>query len=262
MKKGILITAMVIGALSLTAIGIVKQKESTKDPIKENEISISATTTQSDENIVIPLNDFALDIGPRFLATVSKADLDKATSISEIIPEDAGWDKYFFSKTHVRIVKSNMDIVGEEKGYNLNLTEAQLTLLKSAKYSDDLQFGTSRTSNMDMGSLNYMVTVVPEKQTVYQEGAYELISHLRNKVFNLISLQKNKRWDAGKIKFTVNGAGIVSDVNLISSSGNKTVDEQMIRSISELPARWIPAENANGEKVDQVLTLSFGSMGC
>jgi hypothetical protein len=31
---------------------------------------------------------------------------------------------------------------------------------------------------------------------------------------------------------------------------------------NNLPGKWQPAENAKGEKVDQVLVLSFGIVGC
>ncbi len=262
MKKSLVIICMTIGVLGLMAIGLVSKQE--------NEIEISEKTdaivNRIEETLVsrseqpIAFNDFALDVGTRFIATISKEDLDKAVSISEIIPRDANWNQYFINKTHVRI--ENFDLETGVAGDGLILNEPQLALIKSTKYSDNLQFGAEHATSWKSGSLNYMVSIVPEKQAEYIDGHDQLISYLRDNSSTIIKLWQNNQWRDGKINFTVDQLGSISSVNLISTSGNLTVDQQMVRLISETTNKWLPAENSKGEKVEQVLTFSFGSIGC
>jgi hypothetical protein len=264
MKKGLVIISMVIGALSLMAIGFVRQQEDEKEIGVKIETPVNQVDKTSLSRVEQPIavDDFALDVGTRFIATISKEDLDKAVSISEIIPQDANWNRYSIVKTHVRI--DNYDLETRVTNYSLNLVlnEPQLALLKKVQYSDNLQFGAELATNRETGNLNYMVSVVPERQAEYVDGKDQLIAYLKENSSTMITLWKNNQWLAGKINFTVDKQGTISNVNLTSTSGNPTIDQHMIGLISKTSNKWVPAENAKGEKVDQVLTFSFGSLGC
>ncbi|MEL7004495.1 MAG: hypothetical protein AAFN93_17440 [Bacteroidota bacterium] len=56
--------------------------------------------------------------------------------------------------------------------------------------------------------------------------------------------------------------GTLENVRLTATSGYPSVDELMVELIDSLPAKWNPAENSEGEKVDQELVFFFGLMGC
>jgi hypothetical protein len=264
MKKGLVIISMVIGALSLMAIGFVRQQEDEKKIGVKIETTVNQVdkTNRSRVEQSIAFDNFALDVSTRFLAAISKEELDKAVSISEIIPQDANWNRYSIVKTHVRIYNDDLETQVINYSLNLDLNEPQLALLKKVQYSDNLQFGAEHATSRETGSLNYMVSVVPEKQAEYVDGKDQLITYIKENSNTLIALWKNNQWLAGKINFTVDKQGTVSNINLTSTSGNPTIDQHMIGLISKTSNKWVPAENAKGEKVDQVLTFSFGSLGC
>ncbi|MFK7952174.1 MAG: energy transducer TonB [Ekhidna sp.] len=262
MKKGLVIVCMIVSTLSLMAIGFVRQQETTI----EKKINVEMLTTdvekvnKTSRDYAGIFDDFALDVSTRFIATISKEDLNKAESISQIIPRDANWGRYSIIETHVRI--DNFDLETKVKGTDLVLNDDQLALLKTVEYSDNLQFGAEHSTSRESGSLNYMVSVVPEKQATYADGKDQLISYLKENSSTMITLWKNNQWRGGKINFTIDEQGAVLDVNLISTSGNPTIDQHMKTLITETTNKWSAAENSKGEKVEQVLTFSFGSLGC
>jgi hypothetical protein len=40
------------------------------------------------------------------------------------------------------------------------------------------------------------------------------------------------------------------------------LDKEVLELIVKMPGNWEPAENANGEKVEQELVFAFGIIGC
>ncbi|MEL7004496.1 MAG: hypothetical protein AAFN93_17445 [Bacteroidota bacterium] len=64
------------------------------------------------------------------------------------------------------------------------------------------------------------------------------------------------------MSFTVTKNGTLENVRLTATSGYPSVDELMVELIDSLPAKRNPAENSEGEKVDQELVFFFGLMGC
>ena len=53
-----------------------------------------------------------------------------------------------------------------------------------------------------------------------------------------------------------------SNVELLSTSGYDDLDAKMIELIKAMPGTWNPAENADGNNVEQSFVLIFGAMGC
>ena len=76
-----------------------------------------------------------------------------------------------------------------------------------------------------------------------------------------VNIQPDKLRPA-KLIFTVTKMGTIENVRLDRTSNFPVVDKTMIELISNAPGKWMPAENIEGEKVDQELVVSFGSMGC
>ena len=65
-----------------------------------------------------------------------------------------------------------------------------------------------------------------------------------------------------KLLFTVTKKGTIENVRLDGASGYLSINNRMIELITKAPRKWTPAENSNGEKVDQELVVLFGRTGC
>ena len=106
------------------------------------------------------------------------------------------------------------------------------------------------------------MTVVPEKQAEYSDGLNALAEYLKQKAFEDKIIIDKYALKPGRLDFTVTKTGDISDVYLDSSSGYSEMDERLEVLLNELPGTWTPAENANGEPVNQKLVLFFGIQGC
>jgi hypothetical protein len=257
MKKSIVILSMVIGTLSLTAFVVISQPTSESE--KPSELLASEDKTiDREESVPSKVTvDFVYDIGSRFGSTITKEDLHRATRISDILPKGVDWSHYPAQKLKVRVLKYKSERT--EFGTDLHLNLAQLALLKSTEYSDDLQLLASNAGEHD---LNYMFTVVPEKEAKYNQGQVTLVDYLKKNSEEVIAGVVRDKLKPGKILFTVNTQGAISTVLLTESSGYESVDQTMIELLKEAPGSWEPATNAKGEKVEQKITFSFGIMGC
>ncbi|MEX0272801.1 MAG: energy transducer TonB, partial [Flavobacteriaceae bacterium] len=65
-----------------------------------------------------------------------------------------------------------------------------------------------------------------------------------------------------KLFFTVTAKGSLENIRLDRSSGYPSIDEKMLELLPQVPGKWIPAQNRNGENVAQELVVSFGLLGC
>ncbi|MEO9870692.1 energy transducer TonB [Ekhidna sp.] len=259
MKKNFVIICTALGTLGLMAIGFINQPQN--EPVSETDMLVTKEkkAVEKDEPSTTSSN-FAYDIGSQFLATISKEDLEKATSINDIIPKEADWSAYPIQKVQVRLVKYDLEV---SKGSNdLILNEAQIALLKTAKYSDNLQLTADYAGTLETEDLNYFVTVVPEKEATYADGKDALLSYLKKNSAVIETYVKGDRPGAGKISFTIDTKGAIANVTLSRSSGNLYIDQHMVGLISKATGKWIPAENAKGEKIEQVMMFSYGSLGC
>ena len=257
MKKSIVILSLIIATLSLTAFVVINQPTSESE--KPGELRTSEDN-QIERKEAVPYKgvvDFHYEVGSRFIATITKEDLHRATTVGEILPLGVDWSHYPAQKLKVRVLKYTSE--SSEFGTNLHLNSAQLALLKSTEYSDNFQLLASNPGEHD---LNYMFTVVPEKEATYKPGSAALIDYLKkNSEEAIVGVVKDKL-KPGKILFTVNTAGAISNVLLTESSGYTSIDQRMIELLTKAPGRWEPATNSKGEKVEQKITFAFGIIGC
>lgn len=211
------------------------------------------------------LRDFRYQVGSRFNATITKTDLDKAASVVDIVPPKADWGSFPIHTVKVTLWSEYMRPT--EKGSDIMLTDAQLQLLQSTKYSDDIRLiasckGRHKNVRKDEYDLTYFITVVPEREATYPGGEDVLIAHLRENSMKAISIVREDRLEPGMIYFTVTTMGTISDVELTGTSGYDAVDKKMVELITNMPGKWQPAENHMGLKVNQTFVLSFGKEGC
>lgn len=275
MKKSVIILSTVLLAFSSAAIVYLNQGKS--DLSNEQEVLSEREELPSTYVHVITPNTlknkfasedqgFYLAIDSRFIATISKEKLQRATSIYNLVPEES--TKGIVSFEDVKISKLVKEDMRTESGKNGKLNPDQLQLLQSFDYSNNfcveamMNRKNENTGEMEKILFVYYITVVPETETSYEEGQTALISYFKKRTEALTIGKESNEFQAGKVRFTVTKDGKIDAIELESTSGNSAIDQTMLDSLKDLPGNWTPATNTKGEKVDQQLVLSFGSMGC
>ncbi len=123
------------------------------------------------------------------------------------------------------------------------------------------------TMNKETERLGYSdstpyLMIAPEKQAAYVNGMDALIDYLKESNKKNTVIVRRSELKPGKLYFTVNKEGTISNVELISTSGYPYIDKVLTELITNAPGEWEPAENSKGERVDQKLILFFGIVGC
>ena len=266
MKKSILIIGTVLLTFSLTAFGYINWVDKEMD----SECSTSVETELSENNAEISSEDakgtdVLYKIDNRFLATITKEKLSTANAVSEIIPKTADWSTYPVQVLKVTVRHNGTET--SEIGDGLVLNEAQIKLLRSAKYNDNFSLNASCKGKhkyvyQESYDLHYVISVTPEKEAEYSQGKEELISYLmENSKAQALTVVKDLV-QPGRILFTVTAEGTIGNVVLNSSSGFAFLDLRLVELLNNLPEKWEPATNDKGEYVEQDLVFFFGSMGC
>ena len=277
MKKSVIILSSVLLAFSSVAIVYLNQGNSTFQNQQERnterkelpEMPANFKVINPDylkRRLNVDHQEFHLAIESRFNATISKEKLETALSIHNLVPKGSTDGIRSFQNVKIsKLVKEDMRI---ELGNNGKLNPNQMDLLRSLAYSDNfcveatIQRENELTGEIKQDFFVYYITVVPETESSYEEGHDALLNHFRTKSEPLTAGIKVDELQAGKVRFTITKEGKIDAVEWESTSGNTEIDLRMLELLNELPGKWIPATNAKGEKVDQELILSFGSMGC
>lgn len=269
MKKRILIMSTVLTGLCLTTFGFMKSNQ---------DIKIASCKLENDQQpglvqaFIFPEEDdddgfdqFFYNVSTRF-APVTKGAIDRAQSIVDFLPktQTQGIDSY--KSVKIFILDDFRQTEVYEVGTSDVLTEAQINLLRSATYSANilvradyqLKYGTTTYDRYFTPHL----TIVPEKQAYYMEGHEALITYLKSKSQDLTASLPTDKLKAGKIYFTINPEGKLTNPDLKASCGFAEIDSEMIKLIKTTPGKWSPAVNEKGEKVSQKLVFSFGIIGC
>lgn len=280
MNTRILMISTSLGFLSLAVFGFSNWMSHEQTPPTKTGTTKNSSCQPPIENILTVFEefkkpekpekketDFFYDFGTRFMP-ISKGYLNQATSFSDFVSQDdANWVDKYKSVTVILIENDKQtDTRATTKGGELS--KRQLEMLQSADYSTNFLVEAMymrKVEGVDKRYLNTMtphLTVVPEKQAAYEFGREGLLNYLKDaNSENIVNLDESKLQPA-KLYFTITKEGKVADVKLDRTSGYENIDMTMIKLMSDTPGRWIPAENARGEKVDQTLVVSFGMVGC
>jgi hypothetical protein len=269
MRKNILILGIVLAAFSLAAYGVVNSKKSEVNKI----IASNNVVIPLDEKVIEDFNvkaypDFAYDVNSRFMSTITKEDLHKAKSILDFLPKEQTDPVIRYESVSVIILDDYKETDKRETGYSEILTEAQIKLIQSIDYSTNFLIRADfQEMNKEVNHLvnNYFsphLTVVPENEAVYVNGKDALIDYLKENSIEKTTIVNERKLKSGKIYFTVTKNGTISNVNLTSTSGYPSIDLYMIELVKSIPGTWAAATNSIGQKVDQELVFSFGTMGC
>lgn len=267
MKKSIIIFSATLTTLSLMAFGFINWNDSVIDEVETSGsmiIAMDKPAIQYYNYQVYP--DFFYEVDSRFATIITKEKLHRAKSIIDIAPEES--TKGIESFQNVKIGIFSGDNEKFEMGDGNVLNAAQLNLLHSTDYSTNFYIdAVSSRKNPETGKIEkdnfvYYMTVVPEKEAEYKYGHVALMNYLKENSKTEIAKVRADELKPGQAYFTVTKNGEIANIKLESSSGYTSVDNTMIELLKTLPGKWNPATNSKGEKVDQKLVFSFGTMGC
>ena len=270
MKKRIIIFSAAVAILSLMAFGVLNinnSKTCETQTIQPANVALNSVAVEKVQNRIY--TDFIYDVGTRF-NPIKKSDLDAIRSFDDLIgAEHAGRIVEFnLMKVIVIINDKHSDIQVTGKSGNFNA--AQLKLLQSLDYSTNLKISADyQESNKETGKIESSqwtphLTIVPEIQAEYTNGKKALMEYLKENGKAAVA-EANvvaEKLKPAKLFFTVTKNGTIENVRLDRSSNYPLVDERMIELITKTQGKWLPAENSEGEKVNQELVVSFGLMGC
>jgi len=242
MKKSIIIFCAALTTISLTAFGYINWSDNKQADL-----------------------DLVYNVDSRFMTTITKEDLHKATSVLDIVPKKAeAWWKVSFQTVTVAVLQDGDEIL--EIGDSKELNAAQIMLLQSTDYSTNFYIkARGKNKHPETGKIEdyvYYLTIIPEKEAEYTSGHDALIAYLKENSKEKTAIIKEDKLQPGKVQFTVTKKGTIANVKLISTSGYISVDEALIKIITNMPEKWEPAENSKGEKVDQEFVFFFGTAGC
>jgi len=265
MKKNVVILMALAVGIALTAYGYETWNDNNeKDApsckrVHKHSLRPSASIKKSFE--------FAYTVEARFMNTVTKEMIDKASSLTDIVPTDGVSNVVSFH--NINLSTFHEDRINEIQAKNDNelFTNSQIAILRSMDYSSSFYMTGSvikkdKEGYLKYDTLIYYMSVVPEKPATYTEGHDALIDYLKEGSQKEVAKAEVDKLQPGKISFVVSKNGTVKDAKITFSSGYRSIDKKMLELIENIPSNWEPASNAKGEKVEQELTFFFGLIGC
>jgi TonB family protein len=148
-------------------------------------------------------------------------------------------------------------------------TEEQLAIVANADYSDHLRFSARfNSTRISTGEVEEYVLVsqsmslVPDVQAECPGGFAAVESYLKGASRDHVKHVKRDEVGRCRIFFTVTNDGSIDDVKLIETSNYQDVDKAMIKVVKDMPLKWTPAQDENGDKVNQEFVFTFGRAGC
>lgn len=267
MKKSILIFSTLLVGLSLMAFSFLNRNKTSV--VATAQASSTAPLFEYDlANMLKPEADFELvyKVGSRYMYTISKTDLHQAKSILDILPQNAAEKTGTFQKVKVTLYDDGEGV--SELGDQATLNAAQIDLLQTTNYASSLQVSAiyqdeqTKARRRTYDSLIYYLSITPEQEAEFAEGYDALIRYLKENSKEETAIIRKDQLKPGQFSFIVTKEGTISQVELKSSCGYKSVDQALLDLIEGMPGKWKPAIDADGNKIDQELIFFFGVDGC
>lgn len=146
------------------------------------------------------------------------------------------------------------DVLNQEQKELIRLADRGSDIAVSVTYLPDNSLKNDTAKQYD-----FKVTVMPEKNAAYAEGADQLIQYLQENSIVNIEAGSFTGYDLTAIKFTITEQGHIADTQVSLPSKNAKIDEMLVLAVSKMP-KWKPAEFSNGLKTKQDFVLTIGNM--
>jgi len=227
----------------------------------EDKTTLNVLFGDSFDRPLMPKPAFTIDIGSRFIAKTTKQNLQKATSINDIIPEISGQEKRLFKQVETAIITGETEV--NEFGKTHELNAKQKELLHSADYGTNFYIRGDYADKLSFNDhLIYYISVVPEQEATYISGRESLLTYLQENCALLLSHIDSRQLQPGRLLFEVSTEGTVSHAEIESSCGFAAIDSHVLGLIKDAPGKWQPAKNAEGKLIAQQFIVFFGTQGC
>jgi len=264
MKRNLIILCASLAIISLVFYGFTNWNYN-----NDKVISSENETIALNQNVKNETPDLYYGVDTRF-AAVKKSDVHNATTIYDFLNEGEKSQIEQINSVRITLVKNNQLSHIEAYGVDVQLTDEQLEILKSTDYFSHFTVRTEfKEKDKETGQLKERffgphITVTPDKQAVYNDGKESLINYLMTNSKESVDIIKGDKLGALKISFIVTKEGKVANVKHDAmSTGYPSVDEKFMELIKNIPGKWTPAKNSNGEKMDYEFVFTFGPRdGC
>ncbi len=212
--------------------------------------------------------EMGYDIFSTYAKPVQKEQLSTAKKMSDINPEyPASWileEDYISTEITVFCEGERR----KEKGKTNYFTEEQRNILTKADMGTTVDVevkyhvNNSITDKYDVSTMNFSVSLVPEKEAEYEGGQEKMKMYLKQNSVDKINTFSNRVFDMAKVRFLVNEEGEAVNAEIIKSSEDEKIDRLLLKTIAKMP-KWKPAESAKGVKLKQEFEFVVGMMiGC
>lgn len=268
MKKSIIIFGITLAILSLLILGFTNwNNNETNVPTNSKDLVLENLNIIGPNPKAIP--DLYYGVDSRF-AAVKKSEIAKATSIYDFLNAGEKEQIVNIKSVNLTVIKDNQLSELHELGTTDQLTKEQKKLLRSLDFFNHFTIRTEfKGKNMETGVIEDKffgphITIVPETQANYVDGKEALITYLKESSLDAMYAIKDDKINAVKFSFIITKEGKVTDVKHDAmTTGYPTIDDKFIELLKNIPGKWTPAENANGEKMEQELVFTFGPRdGC
>ncbi|EDP70569.1 hypothetical protein FBALC1_07418 [Flavobacteriales bacterium ALC-1] len=264
----ILITTLVI--ISLLIFGFVNRNNTeviSDSSFNSNDFALKNQSKAAIDNKKTP--DLYYGVDARF-AAINKVDVHNARTIFDFLNDGEKEQIMHINSVDVILVRDNQLSHISAYGTTSKFTDEQLKILQSTDYFSHFTVRTEfKSKNKETGKLEERffgphITVTPEKQATYVDGKETLLNYLKENSKESMIIIKDDKLGAIKLSFIISKDGIVKDVKHDAmTTGYPSIDKKMINLLENIPGKWIPAENAKGEKIEQELVFTLGPRdGC
>ena len=200
-----------------------------------------------------------------YTKAIKQEKLISATTLADLITGyPASWITDYLA---TEILVSSGDDIQRSVGTNDTLTMHQKEIIAGAHLDADIvldvayRYKNSITGQMDLRTLHYTATVVPEIEATYTGGAVAMNDYLKANTLQPFPDSVTRLKNQMLISFIVSETGAINNVKLTTSSGYPDTDRVLLEAITRMPA-WKPAEDRDGHKVKQEFEFTLGNIGC
>ncbi len=194
--------------------------------------------------------------------SIQENELDKINTLTDLDKRyPSSWVREYIS---VEISAYKNGTQTKASGISDVLNQEQKELIRLADRSSDIAvivkyLPENSLKNNTVEQYDFKVTIMPDKNAVYAEGAAQLIQYLQKNSIANIEAGSFTGYDLTAIKFTITEQGHITDIQVAMPSKDAKIDEMLVTAISKMP-NWKPAEFSNGLKVKQDFILTIGNM--
>lgn len=192
--------------------------------------------------------------------SISRNQLKEVKNIVDIHPKfEVSWVREYIS---VDILAIKNGKVVKAKGLNSDLTDEQIELMNTADVDQEISVNVkyipeNNLVNNTMKENNFTFILEPEQDAVYRGGMEALSKRIKTQAIDKIPASTFCEYQLAVVEFSIDTDGKVIDTNILFSSNDETVDQNLLETISNLPA-WKPAQFDTGVKVKQNFAMSVG----